>query len=92
MTSHDLNQLTTRADLENLRRELLDAIGRIAAASPPSPVCGSKEAAKLLGVCTKTLYGMVERKEIRAARLGTGWRFRRSDLLAYIDAKLDEAG
>ncbi len=86
------DDIATRQDLEQMKRELLAALRERPTTEPPSPVCSSQEAADLLGVCTKTLYGMVERKEIRAARLGTGWRFRRSDLLAYIDAKLDEAG
>ena len=85
------DDIVTRQDLEHAKREILQALRAHTTAEPPSPICGSQEAAELLGVCTKTLYAMVDRKEIRAVRLGSGWRFRRSDLLAYIDAKLDEA-
>ncbi len=45
------------------------------------------EVAQLLRVAEKTVYTMAQKGEVPAFKVGGQWRFRRTDLDAWIDAK-----
>lgn len=45
------------------------------------------EVAQLLKVADKTIYTMAQKGELPAFKVGGQWRFRRTDLDAWIDAK-----
>lgn len=45
------------------------------------------EVAQLLKVAEKTVYTMAQKAELPAFKVGGQWRFRRTDLDAWIDAK-----
>ncbi len=45
------------------------------------------EVAQLLKVAEKTVYTMAQKGELPAFKVGGQWRFRRTDLDAWIDAK-----
>jgi excisionase family DNA binding protein len=45
------------------------------------------EVARLLKVAEKTVYTMAQKGELPAFKVGGQWRFRRTDLDAWIDAK-----
>jgi excisionase family DNA binding protein len=49
------------------------------------------EVAQLLKVAEKTVYGMAQKGELPAFKVGGQWRFRRTDLDAWIDAKTRRA-
>jgi excisionase family DNA binding protein len=51
----------------------------------------SREAAALLQVHPKTLQRLARKGEIRAKRIGKLWRFRASDLHAWVDLRLQFA-
>lgn len=40
----------------------------------------AKEYADLIGVHLNTLYAMIKRGELKAVRVGRGWRIRKSDV------------
>ena len=44
-----------------------------------------EDAAELLCVSKSTLYRMLEREEVKGSKVGRQWRFRTSDLQAYLD-------
>ena len=46
----------------------------------------ANKAGKMLGVTGKTVIRMVEKAEITGYRIGFVWRFRRSDVEAYLEA------
>ena len=48
----------------------------------------SREAAALLQIHLKTLQRLARKGEIRAMRIGKLWRFRTSDLHAWVDLRL----
>jgi excisionase family DNA binding protein len=48
----------------------------------------SREAAALLQIHPKTLQRLARKGEIRAMRIGKLWRFRASDLHAWVDLRL----
>lgn len=48
----------------------------------------SREAAALLQIHPKTLQRLARKGEIRAMRIGKLWRFRTSDLDAWVDLRL----
>src|SRR5438309_9562116 len=48
----------------------------------------SREAAALLQIHPKTLQRLARKGEIRAMRIGKLWRFRTSDLVAWVDLRL----
>lgn len=48
----------------------------------------SREAASLLQIHPKTLQRLARKGEIRAMRIGKLWRFRTSDLDAWVDLRL----
>ena len=50
------------------------------------PLLDSKEAARLLGIHSKTLQQMARRGEVPAVRVGRFWRFRASVLDGWIRA------
>jgi len=45
------------------------------------------EVAQLLKIAEKTVYTMAQKGELPAFKVGGQWRFRRTDLDAWIDAK-----
>jgi excisionase family DNA binding protein len=49
------------------------------------------EVAQLLKVAEKTVYTMAQKGELPAFKVGGQWRFRRTDLDAWIDAKTRRA-
>jgi excisionase family DNA binding protein len=49
------------------------------------------EVAQLLKVAEKTVYTMAQKGELPAFKVGGQWRFRRTDLHAWIDAKTRRA-
>lgn len=51
---------------------------------PEEPI-GAEEAAKMLGVTSRTVIKLAERGEIPAFRVGKLWKFYPSDIRAYID-------
>ncbi len=51
----------------------------------------SREAAALLQIHPKTLQRLARKGEIRAMRIGKLWRFRASDLDAWVHLRLDLA-
>ena len=48
----------------------------------------SRQAAALLQIHPKTLQRLARKGEIRAMRVGKLWRFRASDLHAWVDSRL----
>ena len=48
----------------------------------------SREAAALLQIHPKTIQRLARKGEIRAMRIGKLWRFRASDLDAWVDSRL----
>jgi excisionase family DNA binding protein len=46
---------------------------------------GAEEAAKMLGVTSRTVIKLAERKEIPGFRVGKLWKFYSSDIRDYID-------
>ncbi len=46
---------------------------------------GAEEAAKMLGVTSRTVIKLAERKEIPGFRVGKLWKFYPSDIRDYID-------
>ena len=48
----------------------------------------AKEAAKMLGVTSRTVVRLVERGEIAGFKVGDGWRFYRTDIQQYIDSQM----
>lgn len=45
------------------------------------------EVAQLLKVAEKTVYSMAQKAELPAFKVGGQWRFRRTDLDAWIDTR-----
>src|SRR5438046_6600164 len=43
------------------------------------------EAARLLGISQRTVLRLLERGEVKATKVGRQWRFRRSDLTAFVN-------
>ena len=50
-----------------------------------------KEVARLLKVADKTVYTMAQNKELPAFKVRGQWRFRRSDIDAWIAAQVEHA-
>ncbi len=46
---------------------------------------GAEEAAKMLGITSRTVIKLAERKEIPGFRVGKLWKFYLSDIRDYID-------
>ncbi len=46
---------------------------------------GAEEAAKMLGVTSRTVIKLAERREIPGFRVGKLWKFYPSDIREYID-------
>ncbi|MBT3787419.1 MAG: helix-turn-helix domain-containing protein [Alphaproteobacteria bacterium] len=53
--------------------------------SSPSPVLSPKDAARLLGISSRTLARLVKRREIAFVRVGGSLRFKPDDLRAFVD-------
>jgi excisionase family DNA binding protein len=47
----------------------------------------ANRAGKLIGITGKTIIRMSERGEITGYQVGSVWRFRRSDVTAYLEAR-----
>lgn len=47
-----------------------------------------EEVAKMVRVSERTIYNWAQKGEIPAGRLGTAWRFRKSEIIAWIDKQL----
>lgn len=67
--------------------------GRMDQALAPSPVNArlalkGEEAAKLCGLCEKSLYLAVRKGELRCVKIGRAVRYRLEDLQAWIDGKV----
>jgi excisionase family DNA binding protein len=50
------------------------------------------EVAQLLKVADKTIYTMAQKRELPAFKVRGQWRFRRDDLDAWIERKLEAKG
>jgi excisionase family DNA binding protein len=50
------------------------------------------EVAQLLKVADKTVYTMAQKRELPAFKVRGQWRFRRDDLDAWIERKLEARG
>lgn len=57
----------------------------------PDEILTLPEVAQLLKVAEKTVYTMAQKGELPAFKVGGQWRFRRTDLDAWIDAKTRRA-
>jgi excisionase family DNA binding protein len=55
--------------------------------STKTPI-STREAAKMLGVTSRTVIRLVERNEIPGFKVGDVWRFYREDIQYYIDAQM----
>lgn len=53
----------------------------------PDEILTLPEVAQLLRIAEKTVYTMAQKGELPAFKVGVQWRFRRTDLNAWIDAK-----
>ena len=53
----------------------------------PDDVLTAQEAAAYLRVSLKTLYRLVAAKSIPGQKVGRSWRFRRADLIAFLQAR-----
>jgi excisionase family DNA binding protein len=51
----------------------------------PSGLLNTNEAAKLLGVCPKSVFNFVERGQLRAVKLGAAVRFDPADVAEFIN-------
>ncbi len=51
----------------------------------PDEVLTAEEAARLLKVSTKTVLRQARAGELPAAKVGRSWRFRRSQLLLFLE-------
>lgn len=58
----------------------------------PDEILTLPELAQLLKVAEKTVYTMAQKREVPAFKVGGQWRFRRTDVNAWIDAKTRRAG
>jgi len=47
-----------------------------------------EEVAKMVRVSERTIYNWAQKGEIPAGRLGTAWRFRKSEIISWIDKQL----
>lgn len=73
----------TDRELEALLQRAV-AAGVAQAQADIREVLTTEQAAALLGFNTKTLREMVDRGEVPAHRIGVQYRFRRSELLAFV--------
>lgn len=48
----------------------------------------TKEAARMLGVASRTVLRLVERGELPGFKVGDVWRFYRSDIQQYINSQM----
>ena len=53
---------------------------------------GADEAAKMLGVTSRTVIKLAERREIPGFRVGKLWKFYPSDIREYIDRQRQRGG
>jgi len=51
-----------------------------------------EEVAKYLRVSERTVYDWAQKGELPGGKLGTAWRFKRGDIEAWVDRKLDSGG
>ncbi len=50
----------------------------------------TEEVARYLKVHAKTVINLVERGELRASKIGRHWRYRKSDVDAYFESRLNK--
>ncbi len=62
----------------------------VARAFDPQGLLTVKEASTMLGVPARRVYELAGRRELRAARIGRSVRFRRRDIDAYIEERIDQ--
>src|SRR3954454_6786705 len=55
------------------------------AAAEPEDLMTLGEAVDFLGTSRPTMYRWLERGELKGLKVGKQWRFRRSDLVAYLE-------
>lgn len=53
----------------------------------PNDVLTADEAAKYLRVSLKTLYRLVAAGQVPGQKVGRAWRFRRADLIKFLQAR-----
>ena len=51
------------------------------------PLMDTAEVARYLKMHTKTIVSMVERGELKAYKVGRHWRYRKSDIDAYLEQR-----
>jgi excisionase family DNA binding protein len=51
---------------------------------------GQEEVARILGRTPREVNGLARRGELRAKRMGTRWRFRREDVMAYLEKSFSD--
>lgn len=86
-------QLLFSPGLQVYSGERWQVLPTAAGASPPmtDEILTLPEVAQLLTVAEKTVYTMAQKGELPAFKVGGQWRFRRTDLDAWIDAKTGRA-
>ncbi len=52
----------------------------------------TEEVAEYLGIHPKTVMNLVERKQLKASKVGRVWRFRKSDVDAYLERRSNFPG
>lgn len=72
---------------EDLERIVEAAVRRALEAVPSSEWMSASECADMLGVARSSLPKMVTREKLPGVRLGRGFRFRRADVVAWLEAR-----
>ena len=72
---------------EGVREQLqqMRAAAKMAADKPSEELLSLDEAVKFLGTSKPTLYRLLGQDEIKGLKVGRQWRFRRTDLTAYME-------
>jgi excisionase family DNA binding protein len=71
-----------------VREELADALAKGGPQDELHDILDREQAAKLIGVTTRTIPRLVERDGLPTLRrVGKLWRFRRTDVMAWLAAK-----
>jgi len=67
------------------RLEEIKTESKLASEKPPEELLTLEEAVKFLGTSKPTLYRLLGQDEIKGLKVGRQWRFRKSDLVAYME-------
>ncbi len=71
-----------------VREEVAGALAKAGPAENESDILDREQAAKLIGVTTRTIPRLVKRDGLPTLRrVGKLWRFRRSEVMAWLAAK-----